>query len=124
MRTTFFCLALTLVTLPLFAQEAPSGGKTTLHLAAEFNPDPQAVVALMKSGADLEALDDWGRTPLMAAARRNTAPVVEALLNAGANPQAQDREGRTAYAFAQGNRRLLGTTTLWALHDLQYGPRR
>ena len=44
--------------------EATDGdlGGTALHVAATAASDPDAVAALLEAGADIEAIDDEGRT--------------------------------------------------------------
>jgi ankyrin repeat protein len=66
---------------------------TALHYAAS----PVAVEALVRAGADVNATDAAGTTPLMRAAFVGRTDVVRALLAAGASPLArqQKRRGRT-----------------------------
>ena len=53
---------------------------------------PQDVQAAISKGADVNARDEEGTTPLMHAARGNQNPeVITTLLNAGANIKAEDR---------------------------------
>lgn len=70
-------------------------GYSPLHTAAHWNPIPGIVDALVVVGADLDARDDEGRTPLHAAWSNDRA-IVEALLRAGADPLARDELGRAA----------------------------
>ena len=65
---------------------------TPLHWAAIGSSDPAIFGALVRAGADLEAVPDFGNyTPLHLAARDNENPAVsEALLAAGADPTALD----------------------------------
>jgi len=65
---------------------------TALHYAAS----PEAVAALIRAGADVNAADATGTTPLMRAAFVACRPVVRALLAAGASPvlRQQKRRGR------------------------------
>jgi len=58
------------------------------------------VKAFLDDGADLEAVDSNGRTPLMLAAQHGQAATVELLLGRGANPAARGHDGATAYVLA------------------------
>ena len=51
-------------------------GATPLHLAAEFNENPEVVTLLIKAGADVNAKDGNGFTPLYYAASFNENPEV------------------------------------------------
>ncbi|MCC7485488.1 MAG: ankyrin repeat domain-containing protein [Burkholderiales bacterium] len=66
---------------------------------------------LVDRGADPRIRDLNGATPLMNAARRNSARVVRRLLDAGAEPSVKDRCDRTAGDHARSDeiRNLLGT---------------
>jgi hypothetical protein len=58
------------------------------------------VKRLVELGADLEARDDSGSTPLIHAAKHN-ADCVRLLLDLGAAPNARDREGKTALDWSR-----------------------
>ena len=65
-------------------------------LDAAAQGDASSVVLLLDHGADIEAMDDEGRTPLHEAAAFNTEPAVAAvLLDHGANIEARADEGIT-----------------------------
>ena len=68
---------------------------TPLHLAASSNENPAVIGLLLEAGADLEAREVAGETPLHFAAGSANAVAVEALLAAGANLEARGEEGRT-----------------------------
>jgi ankyrin repeat protein len=84
-------------------------GYTALHHAVDrWSPD--LVKALLAAGAEVDAADDYGVTPLMRAAYWGpnwgpTAEVLEVVLAAGAAVDAQDADGDGAlhYAATQGN---------------------
>ena len=74
-------------------------GRTALHLASlYFRLKEGHVVAkeLLDRGADMEAKDGRGNTPLHAAAANYHLSVLTELLDRGANLEARDSEGRTA----------------------------
>jgi ankyrin repeat protein len=57
----------------------------------------QTAVALMDAGADTNARDENGWTPLMYAAQSSgSVDLISSMLANGANPEAQNGEGRTA----------------------------
>lgn len=97
---------LRIVTAILGAEGDPSpqteNGLTPLHLAAE----PGMVEALVAAGAEIDARNDLGRTPLHQAAGYRDANVVEALLDAGADPTLEDREGNRPADLAERNSRI------------------
>ena len=77
----------------LAADPAPSG--TALFEAIRAG-DSAAVQKLLKDGADLNARNNIGDTPLMAAALYADADVLELLLKAGADVNATNKAGATA----------------------------
>jgi ankyrin repeat protein len=70
-----------------------TGGKSPLHAAAGRGHLP-AVVALLEGGADLNALDAAGRTPLQVATLKQRVPVV-AELQKWQNKQQQEKRRHT-----------------------------
>ena len=71
-------------------------GYTPLHTAAAQNPNPGIVGALLAVGAELEARDAFGATPLRVAWANPNPAVFRTLLRLGADPLARDDGGRPA----------------------------
>ena len=77
------------------AGDPPTLGTTELHAAAGASGVVEVEV-LLKAGADVNAKDKDGDTPLHAAAGDNSSPaVLEVLLKAGADVNAKDADGNT-----------------------------
>ncbi len=91
MATMFFAVPLTAVW--------PAGAPVDIH-AAVRSGDVGAVETALKSGADVNSPDNWGRTPLIVALQQRKAPVVEMLVNRGASVAATDAWGRTPLLVA------------------------
>jgi ankyrin repeat protein len=81
--------------------------KTSLIILAEVGMH-QAGLELIKQGVDINATDEWGSTPLLAAVYHDfwchpglSLELVKALVNAGANVNARNNEGETALKKAE-----------------------
>src|SRR5262249_8555602 len=82
--------------------------KTLLHDAVNAYSESGGTIeqrlalvrTLIARGADVNARDDGGATPLMLAAGRHDPSFLEPLLAAGADVNAQDRLGRSALMVA------------------------
>jgi ankyrin repeat protein len=66
---------------------------TCLHYAAK-NSQYELALALLERGADLEAKNSHGSTPLARAVKSEDEQMIRLLLEAGADGRATDREGR------------------------------
>ncbi len=78
-------------------------GAQPLHYAADGPADEEqraTIACLVEFGADANARDENGTTPLLRAIRNRSAAAVEALLAAGADPGARNDNGSTAMELA------------------------
>lgn len=66
-----------------------------LHGAASLTGNPAIIRLLLDAGADANAVDDGGRTPLHEGAKNDNPVVAAHLLAAGADPNALDNDGYT-----------------------------
>ena len=86
-------------------------GATALAVAASSASSDalDTMAELMIAGASLDARDDSGATPLIAATKAGNANAVNLLLSAGADPLAADGDGNDAahYARERGNDDIL-----------------
>ena len=74
-------------------------GATALHWAAHWN-DLQIATLLIRAGADVNATDDHGVTPLSLACLNANAAMVDGLLKAGARADSALASGETALMTA------------------------
>ena len=79
------------------------GDRTPLHYAVYLSSrKAENTAALLEAGANVNARDNSGHTPLMLAVRRQNAEVVNILLDAGANAQLRNRRKEIAFDYARG----------------------
>ncbi|MXW18369.1 MAG: hypothetical protein F4123_08540 [Gemmatimonadetes bacterium] len=76
-------------------RDSPDDGNTPLHFASRYAWEPAVFVVLLEAGADVEARNRWGRTPLHGAAGSNRSQFVAELARAGADLNARDSAGNT-----------------------------
>ena len=75
----------------------------------------------LKAGANVDARNEDGLTPLhKAAASSKTPAVVDALLKAGANVNARDRAGKMPFDYVKENSALRGTDAYWRLNEARF----
>jgi len=77
-----------------------------------FQGDTTIVKALLGSSADLNADDEYGRTPLICAARKGNTDVFKILLNNGAEVDWRSNDGWTPLAYASRYGRSKAVTAL------------
>ena len=85
---------------------AEAFGGTILHIVTKNQPggsQTQNINLLLEHGADLEAKDDHGQTPLATAVEDYTFEAIPILLKRGANLEARDNKGRTPLGVAVRN---------------------
>ena len=85
---------------PVADYPKPPAASFWRYMFLPLKPNPEVVAQLLSAGADPNAVDFEGSTPLMYAAEMETPEVLRALLAAGADPDAQDAEGRSALMYA------------------------
>ncbi len=87
----------------LSASVAASDGTTELHRAISTNQSPAQIQALIAAGADVNAVNRYGVTPLSLAAGNGNDRVIDLLFKSGANPRTADSalsDGRTLLMLA------------------------
>jgi hypothetical protein len=84
-------------------------GQTDLHFASQTDKTLPTARVLLAKGADVNAQDKYGWTPLHVAAFYGAERVVDLLLAEGADPLKVTRGGDTAYliALSKGHKALL-----------------
>ena len=83
--------------------------------------NPEVLKTLIKAGANLDAREKNGSTPLHLAASSNKNPeVLKTLINAGASLKARTKDGLTFLDFMEQNKALKGSQLYWELRDAQY----
>ena len=98
-------------------------GTTPLHRVAMYGKDPELVSLLIKHGADIEARDKGGYTPLLAASELHGVlpEMIEKLLDHGANINACSYRSpfdRVMF-FADTNGSLEGSNALKRLREMK-----
>jgi hypothetical protein len=73
---------------------------TPLHVAVENQPPREAIDVIIAAGADVNASNKDGVTPLMLAVRAGSAAAVDALLSHQAATDAEDLKGRPVISYA------------------------
>ena len=106
-----------LLLLALFRRQAGAGTTEEL-LEVAGKADPEKVRQLIQDGADVNAKNEYGWTPLMLAAYNNSnLATLTALLDAGADAKAKNNEGKTALDCARKNEKLKDTPALKLLEE-------
>lgn len=74
-------------------------GLTLLHMALMYN-QPEITEYLVLSGAAIEAVDNYSRTPLLVGMYNDSFESVQVLKNRGANIFASDHNGNTPFSYS------------------------
>ena len=89
---------------PDLVNDVSTGGAQPLHNCGMSRKNQGQVSLLVEFGADVEAVDTYGYTPLHRMASNNLAVGAKQLLEAGADPAFTGGSGETAYAVARQSR--------------------
>jgi len=85
-------------------QDTPSNGGAPQNVKALFRVVERGNIAwtyrLIAMGADVNVRNDAGQTPLMLAAEKGYADMVQVLLQNGANPKLANNQGESALTIA------------------------
>ena len=93
-------LLLCLLAMVIPACSAAVGSADARLRDAAARGDAEAVRGALEDGADLEARDDQGRTPLLIATHGNNVDAARELIEAGADVNAKDAMQDSAYLYA------------------------
>lgn len=82
-------------------------GQTPLHVAAEAGRAELVAFFIATGGAEIDADDQKGTSPLLYACQHNESGCAHLLLRAGANPESVEECGRTPLMFATSQRDII-----------------
>lgn len=91
---------------PELSNDITTGGASPLHMCGMSQQNQLAVTTLVEHGADIEALDTYGMTPLHRMASNNLAIGAKMLIKAGANPGYRGKIGISPMDMAMQSRAL------------------
>ncbi|XP_059139288.1 serine/threonine-protein phosphatase 6 regulatory ankyrin repeat subunit C-like [Physella acuta] len=95
-KTHAFCMNPILSKMQNIVEKCSSGKNTPLHLSGNSRYDSNKIVnLLLKSGANIQALDKHGRTPLHITATAGNLVILQSLCQFGANINAVDNYGNS-----------------------------
>ena len=94
-------LAALLQQYPDLVNDVSTGGAQPLHMCGMNKDNQHNVETLVTYGADIEARDTYGFTPLLRMASNNLAAGAQALLEAGADPAHKGGSGITPMECAK-----------------------
>jgi fibronectin type 3 and ankyrin repeat domains protein 1 len=83
-----------------FIESKDNNGWTPLLRAASINSTAEIVAVLVKHGADLNAVDNKDKTPIMIATVMGNLGVVKALVQFGSSINIKNKYGRSLYELA------------------------
>uniref|UniRef100_A0A7S4W6Z4 Uncharacterized protein n=1 Tax=Alexandrium monilatum TaxID=311494 RepID=A0A7S4W6Z4_9DINO len=86
---------------PDLVNDISTGGARPLHMCGMGRDNQHSTAYIISRGADIEALDTYGMTPLHRMASNNLAVGAEALLEARADPNNAGKCGATPLQIAQ-----------------------
>lgn len=89
---------------PDLVHDISTGGARPLHMCGMGGDNQHAASFLISRGADIEALDTYGMTPLHRMASNNLPVGAEALLRAGADPENAGKTGSIPMQIARESR--------------------
>lgn len=72
-----------------------------LHAALALSQNAETIAALLTAGADANAVQVGGYTPIFSAATGNRMDLAETLIKHGANPHHRDEQGKSPADFAR-----------------------
>ena len=81
---------------------APRGGDEEVTEAGDRNDPVDVMKALVEKGADVNAANDLGMTPMHYAVQRGSDRIIEYLASKGARFDVKNKQGRTAAELARG----------------------
>ena len=88
---------------PDLVNDVTTGGAQPLHMCGMSRGKQHAARYLVERGADIEALDTYGMTPLQRMASNNLAAGARTLLEAGADVTNEGKCGRSPLRIARGS---------------------